>query len=291
MRVLTHEAESWRTRNRFTNGAGTYSRDIAESQLAHWQQAFGDRDVLVSTCARVCDLWESETGEDAPELIIQYLHTFPYKDPIAYVKDIISSSRFTDASKWVFVTSYRAYADLMRLHGLNAAYVPMMINRSLVPAGINDVERAVWFGNIYENKKQMFEQIRRAFNRAGILLTVITKGMVNSKREVTQEGAFELIRHYTYGIGVGRCALEMYTMGLKVLVAGAEFGGLVMNDADALVQERTNYNGRVLTWNRSIEDCIEMLPHSHVPKLIDIRDVNHVDIIRNQVKTDQILNR
>ena len=283
MRIVTHDAESWKSRNRFTNGAGTYSRDIAESQLGHWQQAFGDRDVLVSTCARVCDLWPEEVGDGEPELIIQYLHTFPYQNPIGYVKDIISDSRFSDASKWVFITSYRAYADLMRLHGLRAAHVPMMIDRSLVPSGMNDVERAVWFGNIYENKKQMFNRIRAEFNRAGILLTVITKGMVNSKREVTQEGAFELIRHYTYGIGVGRCALEMYSMGLKVLVAGAEFGGLVMNDSDAQAQEATNYNGRVLTWNRSIEDCIQMLPHSHVPTLKDIREVNHVDIIKSQL--------
>jgi hypothetical protein len=282
MQLITHETESWSNRKRFENGAATYSRDIVNAQADNLRKAFKGK-TLVSTCPLISDLRPEEITIEQPELIVQYLHTFPYQDPLGFVKSIIERSAFPNADKWVFVSAYHSFVDMMNANGLKACFVPMMIDTSILPPAQNDIERAIWFGNIYKDKKPMFNHIRDAFKASGIKLSIITKGMLNSKQEVTQQEAWQLISRYQYGVGVGRCALEMYKMGLKVLVAGAHFGGLVMSDEDHLAQERTNYNGRIVTWNRDIGQCINMMKHSHIPNIRSITEVNHATIIKRQL--------
>lgn len=282
MQLITHEHPSWAERKRFENGAATYSRDIVASQQRHFERSLGDRSIIISTCPLLSTIPTRTLAYNDPELIIQYMHTFPYENPVQYVKKVIARSAYKDESKWLFVVAYRAYSDLLNANGLKSSFVPMMIDTSILPPAVNDIDRAIWFGNIYSTKQEMFDEIRANFKRAGIKLSVITKGMLNSKHPVTQQEAWELISRYRYGVGVGRCALEMFSMGLKVLVAGAEFGGLVMNEDHHRAQEATNYNGRIITWNRSIPQCIDLLAQSHIPPIQNIMDVNHTSLFNLQ---------
>ncbi len=285
IQVITHEIPSWQKRKRYENGAATYSRDIVNTQLHHLLDYFSfepykGKNVIISTCPLISELSEAELKYKKPDIIIQYLHSFPYDASIEYIKDIIKKSRFPNKNQWWFITAYKSFADLINASGFRATFIPMMIDTSEIPEPDNHQNMAVWFGNIYPSKKSQFKTITSHFKKAGIKMSVISKGRLNSKRPVSQKDAFEIIRKYKYGVGVGRCALEMYKMGLKVLVMGAEFGGIVMNDDDALTQLYSNFNGRVITWNRNIEECIDMLQYSHSPEIPSISEINHLDFIK-----------
>lgn len=169
----------------------------------------------------------------------------------------------------------------MESKGINATWVPMAIDVAEVSKYNTGQKRCedkiIYFGNLYRDKHDQFEDLQQLCRSVGLTMDYISDGCFNGDKKVSQEEAWKIISTYKYGIGVGRCALEMYALGLKVLIAGNQFGGIVIDEADWNVQEKTNFNGRVITFDRDVKACLESLDKSLVCNLLvrDIAKENH----------------
>lgn len=106
----------------------------------------------------------------------------------------------------------------------------------------------MYFGNVTPAKRKHFDAMRRAFVKTGWKLDVIT--------EPDQVKALRTLRRYSYGVGVGRCALEMMALDMRVMLSGAKFGGIITNHDEWAVQSSQNFNGRVITYDRSVLACV-----------------------------------
>lgn len=290
LQIIDHTAASWAKRVRYQNGAITYSRDIVNSQSQNWIDFFegSTQNILISTCPRVHELHPSEIDFDHLDLVIQYLHAYPYDDPIAYVREIDQNikSRFKGCNI-IFISAYKAYAQLLSVSGFPTVYVPMSIDTALLSDYVDNQsprcdDRIIWFGNLYKGKSNLYSKLKHYLLDAGYKLDIISKGLFNDNQKVSQELAWTMISNYKYGIGVGRCALEMYHLGLKVVIAGAKFGGLLASDNDFEVQQSTNFNSRLITYDRDPASVLKYLPHSYMPKIHSISAFNHVDFYKNE---------
>lgn len=254
--VIDHTDEWWSTRKTRTgreNGANTYSRDIVTHHVGRWAKLGHDRDVVVSTAP---PLVAHEV--DPVDLAIQYLHTYDYADPIDLPARIAEALTSQGVGRVLFVAAYRPLVNILNAAGLEAVYVPMRVDVDWIRhrAGAGAVEvprigrgRAVYFGNVTAPKKRHFDAMRVAFAKTGWKLDVVNTP--------DQARALRQVNGYTYGLGVGRCALEMMGLGLRVMLSGAKFGGIITNASEWDVQSSQNFNGRVITYDRSVLACVE----------------------------------
>lgn len=85
--IIDHTSPRWAARKKNENGAATYSADIVASQSGNWLDAFKDSPlrVVISTCPLFSEINTSEFPFPQVDIIIQYLHTYPFKDQIAYI--------------------------------------------------------------------------------------------------------------------------------------------------------------------------------------------------------------
>ena len=83
---------------------------------------------------------------------------------------------------------------------------------------------------------------------------IINNGKFNDSDVVNHEEAKVIVSNYSYGIGVGRAALEMLAMGLKVIIAGKHYGGVLTSDE--LFERHTlhNMNSTLQTGGDVMED-------------------------------------
>lgn len=257
MYVFDHNTEWWRekfVRHGRNNGAATYSAEIVEHQLPIWESFFPD--AVVSTCP-------SLHGQDVRGgLVVQYLHEYPRQNATGWItgKNDYLRARF---DRVVFVTAYRSFHTRMAALGIESMFVPMTIDTEKVRAHVTadhyTGKNAVYFGNVQSPKAGQFQEISRAFKRAGWRLDVISYNQYNRFKSQTldQAQSWDVLAQYRYGVGVGRCLLEMQALGLRTLVSGERFGGLVTTAAEYEVQHATNYNGRVTTFDDDPDSCIE----------------------------------
>lgn len=54
-------------------------------------------------------------------------------------------------------------------------------------------------------------------------------------------------------------------------------GGIVSDEVDYIVQEKTNFNGRVITFDRDVDTCLALLPESMLCEHLvrNIKTENH----------------
>lgn len=180
----------------------------------------------------------------------------------------------------LFVTAYRSLATKLTEIGLEAMYLPMTVDVQAVAEHRVEVEQrirgAVYFGNVTEPKRAEHHAMAAALERAGLPVDTISENVYRGQR-VTQHEAWAIASQYTVGVGVGRCALELLALGLPVIVSGAQFGGIVTTEAEHAVQSATNWNGRVVTFDRERSRCVESFGAS----LVRSCDVSvAVDMIR-----------
>lgn len=253
--VVDHTEPRWASvyaRRGRENGAATYSREIVKHHIPVWRSVL-PRGSLVSTCPLLIN-----RDVRAP-LIVQYLHTFIYDDPLRDIRRV-SEWLANRCDRLVFVTAYRSLRDLAVAAGFEAVFVPMTLDAEPVRkhrAGKSFRKGcAIYFGNVTKTKESAYERTMTALREAGWNVDVISNGRMGS-RQLTQSEAWEVISHYRYGVGVGRCLLEMQALGLRVLVSGVEFGGLMADEADWVAQRSANFGGRVATWNRDPRLCVE----------------------------------
>ena len=276
--VFDHNHECFTRAKPFENGAATYSADIIRYQLHRWEAALPqDMDVTLYTA-----LPPNRLGFRLPDadLSITYLHTHPVRDCLAPIR---KAQDYDHASLRVYVTAYYAYHCALTAAGYHSAYVPMsiapMARREIVPHD----KRMIWFGNVYHSKRQTLDRLRTACKKAGWKLDVISRGKFNDRDPVTREHALDIIAQYPYGAGVGRCAMEMQAMGMKVLIAGDDIGGLIMDENDRQQQIKTNHNARLATFSRDIDLCLDTIQHSLQVEPLTGESLHHPALIAAQL--------
>jgi hypothetical protein len=280
--LIDHTYGPWVSRKRQENGAATYSRDIMELVMPELYEFLITRfypvKALISTAPPLADIRREDlpASHHSPDIVLQWLHAYPYDRPYLPVQRLLT--KFPD-SKIVVVTAYEAYklrldtwADSCGLARLHVVYVPMFINTHWVNTlrcrqGSSPEKRILYFGNLYKAKSKEFRRVIAEIRSAGWTVDILSKGKLNNNGPtLTQEESWRLMQSYSYGIGVGRCALEMYTLGLRVLISGEHWGGLCLDQSDWATQVRTNFNGRVITGTRDLTEALELLPHSFTKK-------------------------
>lgn len=276
MYLLDHTEKYWVERVRRVNGSMTYSEDLVVHQVPMWKEKLLETDIL-STCPKF-----SET--DTPgkfTTAIQYLHSYPYNNPIAHVANIAHNLPFS-TDKIIFLSAYRDFVHVLNNYShLKAIYVPMAIDVKKIQQHkqkIVHTDRIIYFGNVIQNKVNLFNIIRRMCADEGFEFDYISNNRLNATTDLTTEDAWKLISTYKYGIGVGRCAQEMMALGVKVLLLGHKFGGLITNDEEYQRQLATNMNGRIVTYDRDIRTCLRNIDKAIIQSN-DIAEMNHSQLI------------
>ena len=254
MRVFDHTEASWSERRKDKmNGAYTYSKEIITYQLPLWEP-FLPEDAVISTAPLLPDV--EEMPRHAP-VYIQYLH-HPYLD-LRKLRVLANIYHPT-----IFVTAYRWLDTNLHLAGLRSLYLPMTIDTSNLPKGgySSSPGRIVYFGNLTAGKRAEYRELQKVARYLGWRIDTISKGRVGKRRATQEEIWYEIVANYSYGIGVGRCALELLGMGIKTIISGRQFGGILLNKGDFSTQLQTNLNGMYTTGVMTIEEAFKSLPQS-----------------------------
>ncbi len=266
MILFDHTEPSWYRRylnsNR-QNGAFTYSVDIVNHQIPLWESILPE-DAVVSTAA---PLYQIKRRPEA-SVAVQYLHTF---DPgLSGVRRVAKLY-----PKVIFVTAYQRMATRMRSMGFKAVYIPMTIDRDALPEKGDpwyEGGRLLYFGNLTKHKKHPYTVFKKRATTLGWAVDTLSHNQWSESSNIlSRDEQFQIINLYTYGIGVGRCALEMGALGLKVLIYGNKLGGVILNKTDAAIQTSTNFNSALTTGGNSLRTCLRRLPDA-IPATNTIQD-------------------
>tara|TARA_R110002020_G_scaffold475112_1_gene708609 strand:+ start:4762 stop:5703 length:942 start_codon:yes stop_codon:yes gene_type:complete len=282
IQLFTHTYHPWQARKRQENGAATYSTDLLKKSipalLTSLEKEYPvSENILISTCPLLQDIRLQDINFTKTDIAIQYLHTYPYEAALGYIQRIweLMPGKHP-GTRLVLITAYRNYSQLINSWAekndirLMAVYLPMQIDREALQSieipSIRIQSSMIYFGNLYKEKSREFLRLKSELSKRGILLDVISRSRLNGSSEVmTQQQIWELLAQYRYGIGVGRCALEMYALGMQVLISGQYWGGLLIDSRDEIQQMQTNFNGRIITGTRDFDVAMQLLPDSYIP--------------------------
>lgn len=271
--IFDHTYHLWAKDNISANGAVTYSQDLVANQVPELRKALKGKNVIISTASKLNVISKFDLEHEHYDMAIQYLHTYPYGDPKGYIRKIVSQANFT-ASKWVFMTAYKPFEQIINdgIGGdFHAVYTPMSIDIEQMPQRKNFVENSVvYFGNLYMSKTEVYDEVRKFCRNNNIMFNTIAFSQLNNNQQkLTQMQAWEIVGEHEYGIGVGRCALEMMAMGLKVFIFGQERGGIMVDEDDWRKQQAINMNGRITTYDRTFEACWHNRKNIFLPNVAD----------------------
>ena len=204
-----------------------------------WDQYF-DGTIVISTCGLLSNI---DDLPDEADLVVQYLHTIKYQDPTIEARTVIEGIS-TKYKNIVFVTAYKQVERALLEMGINAVFVPMTIDTSKLPdpKPVYD-KKIICFGNIRHVKKDNYKKVRRLFLKHGWEFDILSNNTYKGEKLSSQQEVWSIVSQYKYGMGIGRCALEMLGMDMQVVIIGADDGGAMFNNKDYRVQERTNFNG------------------------------------------------
>lgn len=244
------------------NGAVTYARDLARFHLPIWD-AYANRTdqvVRVSTTPLMRHPYHKTTQAD---LHVQYLHTWPEDDPVRQAR-LVSGN--LPGQRVLYVTAYAEMYRALQAEGFEALYIPMRIDTQRVRkmaryrAGADRPRRFAYYGNLHNaGKPELFREVADATRRFHASKLFHVKGP--DQAECLRE-----LAGFTHGVGVGRCALEMMALGLKVLIIGSRFGGMVMDSGDWLAQEAVNFNGRTTTAVSTVDEAVAWWDDAVIPE-------------------------
>lgn len=281
IQVIDHTFAPWVARKRQENGASTYSADICLAIIPkikeHLGKNYTGKNILISTAPPLVDIDPNDIHMERPDLVIQFLHTYPYQSQFINIHDLLD--RFSN-SRIILVTAYEAYfyrlkrwiqiigkSGSVTVHFQPMFILPQKAIKALskpVCKFLHEEKRIIYFGNLYKGKATEYHRIKQGLAKAGWQLDVISRSQFNSSGKIlNRDEIWQIISRYQYGIGVGRCALEMYALSLKILISGEHWGGLCMMPDDYKTQTRSNFNGRVITGTRDLNEALDLLPISH----------------------------
>jgi hypothetical protein len=203
-------------------------------------------------------------GEVSPDVVwspiripSEYMDKYPDAHFLINLHDdagVIHSIR--DGVKCTFITHYKRilaeYKDK-----IDVRFIPMSIDTEVLPDVVPKTQDSmIYFGNVYKNKKDKYEELKREYKFDTLSYSYYNDGKVR----LSQKECWDIVSKYEYGMGVGRSAIEMLCMGLKVRVGGRKYGGKVTatnfqehwdGDFDS---EYFNEEGEYITVLRSIFD-------------------------------------
>lgn len=166
-----------------------------------------------------------------PGATVQYLHERTHDD-------------LSDETK-LFVTTYK---DLAQSLGRRGLWIPNTIDADGLPEH-SGASGWVYYGNVIGHKRDPLRHF-------GYLKIHTVSGVKDQKEALAR------VARHKYGIGVGRCALEMMAIGLKVLIFGKDLGGLILSQEDFDKQRSANFNSNVITGVGSLREGIERIEES-----------------------------
>jgi len=226
------------------NGAVSYSMNFNEYILPHLRIP---QDTTLSSAPFI----------KGKEKHIQILHEYNDK----------TIERCKSEPHYHYITHYAYMRDVLHQLNIKATFIPMGINST--PYKSNMKKDWIYFGNvkgkIHRGKRAWISELKSL-----LYFDVLSENELNGKP--IDQPVHEILSQYKYGIGVGRCALEMFDLGMKVLICGERFGGIVTNDSEWYVQQSTNCNGRLITYSNEPEVCISQIDRSIIPSNIYMKD-------------------
>lgn len=290
--IFNHTYSEWVKKKVIENGAATYSRDICKYHSESLLNIDGNN--IISTCPEFSDIQKGHVVlslRQQPDNVIQYLHTYPYEKAVEWACNFYNKVHIKPKNKIILVTAYKSlYLRLKQAferrgmaNSMDVAFIPMGIDTSVIPSPLEDKygsKRVIYLGNVYPARLSLFNEVKICFEKQGWQFDFISKSKFNGKGKVlTQPQIWDIVNKYSCGVGVGRSAMEMMYMGLKVMICGQRFGGLISNEYDAILHLESNHGGRISTFDKSINACIESFDLSIIPANQDISNIDHANII------------
>lgn len=275
MIVYNNSEPEWRDRryrlNR-VNGAETYGAEIEKFQIPIWRELSDD--ITVSTT----NLLSNMENPILSGTNVQYLHTYPIDDPQKQFRAVLGIT--TDP---IFVTSYMGLHAAIQQAGYRSIFIPMTIDDTNIPKQVENPKNAfIWYGNITSDKWHTFGKLLRYFDSIGVQFDWISNNRFRDKGpKLSQQECWDIISQYKYGVGVGRCYMEMAAMGLKCIIAGNDIGGIVTSEYEHRRQVDTNYNARYHTFSKDLRTLLENIDDA-IPMYESIHD--NLDLIRERIQ-------
>jgi len=154
----------------------------------------------------------------------------------------------------VFISHYKETAEELRSLGLNAYFVKMGIDLSRLPEPKKGNGKFIYFGNLYHDKIDTYNDLKDSLD----FDTLSFNKFNDYNFTLSHEGSLEIVNEYSYGIGVGKCAMEMAGMGMPVLVAGRNLGGTFCTEEDYKFHIQSNTNSDISN-SRGLEEDIKKI--------------------------------
>ena len=254
-----------------TNGAYTYSIDIVKYHLPIiieiLKQQNKYKNILISTVTMVNeDIIPLDT-----DLIIEYVHESVERDLPKILKNQWLGIKF------IYITTRVDIFETLSVRDISCILIPMAIDTSLFTKYAKsekyDDKRVIYFGNKYLGKGRHYKNTKTAFIYKGWKFDSICYNVFNDEIKLNREQVLDTVSKYRYGIGEGRCVLEMNAMGLKTLICAGGNQGLMMNDNDFNIQKQHNFSdGKIFTFSDNLNECIESFDKA-VIKTLDVHGV------------------
>lgn len=162
----------------------------------------------------------------------------------------------------------------------DSVYFPACINIQKLPTTTTKNGKWIYYGNLRTiggeaAKAQALTNLTAHMPNVDVLSEGLLNGVGKNgtTTRYTVQECLDIVANYSYGIGSGRCLLEMLGMGLKCICVGFYYGGPILNAADFEKHWAYNCNGSQST-SISIQRDIQAITRSSYtidPALIDIR--------------------
>jgi len=138
-----------------------------------------------------------------------------------------------------YVTHYKKFASWLTDIGIANTFIPMTVDLEVLPVKEKCNGKIIVFTNLYNEKAEVFTKLQES----GVEFDYLSFGQLNGEGKIlNRTECLELVSNYKIGVGVGRSAIEMLAMDLKVIVAGREYGGTIVNADDLQKHWDTNFN-------------------------------------------------
>lgn len=263
-------------KNQKTNGAYTYSQEIVANHIPAIEDLFEDKNVIIMTVGNPSDLKDDLSKVD---FIISYLHERLERD-----NQRIENNKKLN-KKIIYITSRKNVKEYLDEQNIPCIWLPMSIDSYYVKSKGIDIknryaDRFIFFGNAYFGKRNLFNPLKEFLHSKGYKLDSICNNIYckegSKPVKVKRENIFKILSYYKYGAADGRCALEMYSLGLKVFITGPFFGGIITNEEEYKLQQSVNFAAiGEYTFSNSFEKCFENIDKS-LNKVLDTREAAQI---------------